>query len=111
MPSVPANEAEVLLHQLPPDLLHAIADGSGGRVALVIGAGCSKEPPTCLPLAGECAEDAHRKLLVDGIIRDGDCSDPSDLSCVADVVFAARDSQIELIKRLPVDDFKSASPN
>jgi hypothetical protein len=111
MPSGSAEAAAVLLRQLPSDLLHAIADGSGGRVALVIGAGCSTEPPTCLPLTSVCAENAHRKLLVDGILHDGDCSNPSDLSCVADVVFAAKESQVELIKRLPVDDFKSASPN
>lgn len=96
---------------LPPALLDAIAAEPGGRVVLVIGAGTSVEPPMGLPMARECSEKAHRKLLHDGILQEGDCSDPSDLSCLADTVYEKEGRQAELVKRLPVDRFRAATPN
>lgn len=96
---------------LPAALLGAIADQNGGRVVLVIGAGCSFEPPTNLPLARACAEEAHRKLLLDGVIGPSECANPSDLSSVADAVKAAHSGQKPLVDRLPVGDFRSAEPN
>ena len=40
---------------LPPDLLNAISKSEGGQVVLIVGAGCSKELPTNLPLSRELA--------------------------------------------------------
>ncbi len=65
---------------LPAVLLGAIAHEEGGRVVLVIGAGCSIEAPTDLPLARTCAEEAHRRLVADGVIGADDCPHPEDLS-------------------------------
>lgn len=97
---------------LPPGLLEAIAAEPGGRVVLVIGAGTSVEPPMGLPMARECAEKAHRSLIHDGILQAGDCSDPSDLSRLADVVYEKEGGeQAELVKRLPINDFRTVTPN
>ncbi|MDA1052171.1 MAG: hypothetical protein O3C40_17065 [Planctomycetota bacterium] len=96
---------------LPPTLLEAIAAPEGGRIVLVIGAGCSFEPPTGIPLARECSRDAHRKLLADGVLQDGDCADPDDLSVLADAVQAKTGRQSALVSRLPITQFKNATPN
>ena len=96
---------------LPSDLLLAISAAQGGRVVLVTGAGCSAEPPTSLPLARQCAEDAHRRLVEDTILDSGDCMAPEDLSSVADAVFTKRGSQSELVNRLPIEEFRHAEPN
>ena len=71
---------------LPSGLLAAISNAGGGQVALVIGAECSIEAPTSLPLAGQCSEDAHRKLVDNEVLDDGDCAEPWDLSALADLV-------------------------
>lgn len=97
--------------RLPADLLNAIAQPGGGRVVLVVGAGCSFEPPTSLPLARTCAEEAHRRLVEDGVLVDGECTDSTDLSRVADAVFAKTGAQSELVERLPRPEFKLAKPN
>lgn len=97
---------------LPPCLLSAIAAKEGGRVVLVVGAGCSLEDPTRLPLAGKCSEDAHRRLVADGLLKDGDCPEPWDLSALADLVKTKHGGkQKELVRRLPTTEFKNASPN
>lgn len=96
---------------LPADLLHAIAHPGGGRVVLVIGAGASLEAPTGIPLSRECSVEAHRRLVADGILADGDCQDSEDLSRVADAVVSATGSQRELVERLPFDQFRRAEPN
>jgi hypothetical protein len=72
---------------LPADLLEAISSLGGGRVALVIGAGCSIEEPTGLPMSREASREIHRMLVQDGILALGDCADPDDLSLVTDAVF------------------------
>ncbi len=95
---------------LPPELLRQIVEPAGGRVALVTGAGCSKEEPTSLPLANECAFEAHRRLRADNVLAI-DCDSPHDLSCVADDVFAATGGQRDLVSRLPVQPFRNATPN
>ena len=69
---------------LPSDLLEAISSTGGGRVALVIGAGCSLEEPTGLPLSREVSREIHRMLVADGILDHGECADPDDLSAVTD---------------------------
>ncbi|MDZ4852649.1 MAG: hypothetical protein SGI77_25450 [Pirellulaceae bacterium] len=96
---------------LPPPLLEALAAPAGGRVVLVIGAGTSLEPPTLIPLALECAREAHRRLLADGILNPTDCSNPDDLSILADTVKSKTGGQAELVLRLPTPEFKTAPPN
>jgi hypothetical protein len=97
---------------LPHALLEAIAARPGGRVVLVIGAGTSVEAPMALPMARECSEKAHRDLIHDGILQEGDCSDPTDLSRLADAVYEKEGGkQAELVKRLPIDDFRMVTPN
>lgn len=80
-------------------------------MVLVVGAGCSAEPPTSLPLSRECALEAHRLLRADGVLDENDCSDPTDLSCVADAVVSKTTSQHALVIRLPCQEFRQAHPN
>lgn len=96
---------------LPPKLLAAVADEAGGRVVLVVGAGCSVEDPTNLPLSRDCALDAHRRLTADGVISEGDCQNSEDLSAVADSVRQATGLQESLVERLPLARFRNAEPN
>ncbi len=96
---------------LPPPLLEAIAAPEGGRIVFVIGAGCSFEPPTRVPLAKECSQEAHRKLVADGVLGNGDCADPDDLSVLADAVQAKTGGQSALVSRMPITQFKNAAPN
>lgn len=96
---------------LPPELLQAISAEEGGKVALIIGAGCSLEPPTGLPLSRGLSEDAHARLVADAILVGGDCADPSDLSCVADVVFDKTGHQDALVDRFPLARLRNAAPN
>ena len=65
-----------------------------------------------LPMARECSEQAHRKLIHDGILLEGECPDPSDLSLLADTIYQKEGGkQAELVKRLPTDDFRMVTPN
>lgn len=95
---------------LPAPLLRAVAEANG-KVVLVLGAGCSFPAPTSVPMAKNCARDAFRKLMRDGVLVDGDCPDPDDLSVLADSVFAKRGRQSELVDRLPQDQFRRARAN
>src|ERR1700712_3165792 len=97
--------------QLPAFLLAAISDPGGGRVTMVLGAGCSFEAPTNLPLSKTLAEDAHRQLVQNGVFDEGDCETPSDLSCVADAVFDRLGRQKELVDVLPTKRMRFARPN
>ena len=96
---------------LPSDLLHAISAPGGGRVVLVLGAGCSSEEPTSLPLSGRLSEECHRKLVEDGILNAAEVQDKFDLSAVAEAVFGKTGSQRDLVVRFPPDAFRSAKPN
>jgi len=97
---------------LPAELLHCISSTGGGRIALVLGAGCSVEAPTALPVASECSADLHWQLLQDGLLENGDCEDPTDLSLVADAVFAKHGSQRAVVERLRDRyDLELAPPN
>ena len=78
---------------------------------LVLGAGCSKEEPTSLPLSGDLSEECYRQLLADGILEGSDVSDPRDLSAVADAVFRKTGSQKELVNRFPPENFMNAPAN
>ena len=95
---------------LPAPLLNAVSQANG-KLVLVLGAGCSFAAPTSVPMARECARDAHRRLVLDGVLANGDCSTPDDLSLLADVVFNKRGSQAELVDRLPRDEFRRARAN
>jgi len=95
---------------LPSDLLQAAAE-RGGRIALVIGAGCSLEAPTSLSLASAYSLEAHRKLVADGILDSADCATPGDLSALASCVHAKTGGQTALVTRLPLAAFRHALPN
>jgi hypothetical protein len=96
---------------LPTNLLEAISGRPRGRVALVVGAGCSVEEPTRIPLARQLAEESHQRLVANGILRDGDCEDQDDLSCVADAVFEATGSQVAMVNSLEPNRFRTAPTN
>lgn len=96
--------------QLPPDLLSDFTDPQGRKVTLVIGAGCSFEPPTNLPLSKNVSRNAHQQLLDDGVLQEP-CENPEDLSEVADAVFEARGEQRPLVKRMGIHRFTGVDPN
>lgn len=96
---------------LPSKLLQAISSSSGGRVVLVLGAGCSYEAPTSLRLSGELSAECYRLLTEDGVLNDGEVDNHRDLSAVAEAVFSRTGSQYELIRRFPPDEFRNAPPN
>lgn len=108
MPASPAHNRAVAL---PTELLQAIVAEEGGKVALVIGAGCSFETPTDLPLSRNLSEETHARLVADAILEAGDCADPSDLSCVADAVFERTHHQNALVDRFPLARLRNAAPN
>jgi hypothetical protein len=80
-------------------------------VVLMLGAGCSFEYPTSIPMARQCAETAHAALVIDGVLAEGDCANPSDLSAVADAVWRKSGRQGELVDRLPLAKFRHSEPN
>jgi hypothetical protein len=94
----------------PADLLHAVAERKR-RIALVVGAGCSVEYPTGLKLASAYAEDAHAQLVRDGVLGQGDCLTPNDLSALTTAVVAKSRGQSPLVTRLPRNEFRMAQPN
>jgi hypothetical protein len=97
---------------LPPELLQAVSAPGGGRIALVIGAGCSVEQPTNIPVSRVCSNEIHRRLIDDGVLQNGDCADPDDLSALADAVFNKRNSQRDVVERLREQyGLKLATPN
>lgn len=102
----PRAEADAV----PADLLHAVAERRG-HVVLVVGAGCSIEHPTGLKLASEYAVEAHRDLVLDGVLDQGACADPQDLSLVASAVWDRHGSQAAVVERLPRARFRTARPN
>src|SRR6185436_7441805 len=85
---------------VPEELLGAISAPGGGRVALVVGAGCSIEAPTGIPAARHCSGEIHRRLVADGVLQDGECDDPEDLSHVADAVHHKTGAQGPVVQRL-----------
>jgi hypothetical protein len=95
---------------LPDVLLQAVAERTG-RIALVVGAGCSLEQPTGLELSSTYAKQIHEQLLIDGVLEEGDCDNPADLSAVASAVYTRRHSQAEVVTRLPANRFRNAQAN
>lgn len=97
---------------LPAELLQAVSSPGGGKIALVVGAGCSVEAPTSVPVSSVCSREIHRRLVADGVLQDGDCADPGDLSLLSDAVFSKRNSQRDVVERLREQyDLKLATPN
>ena len=82
-----------------------------GRVALVVGAGCSLEPPTSLRLSRDYSIEVHDALVTDGIISDGEVERPEDLSLLAEFVFERTGSQKDVVERLPRARFRLARAN
>ena len=81
---------------IPAALRAALAAPPGGQIALVIGAGCSIDPPTSRRTAREYATQAYRQLEERGTIAAGSCN-PENLGSLADAVFAARGTQKDLV--------------
>lgn len=102
---------DVSSEKLPTSLLEAISSPNGGSVVLVLGAGCSTEWPTNLPLSGDLSAECHEALVADGVLETSDVSDPRDLSEVASVVFTKTGNQEALVSRFPPSKFRLASPN
>ena len=78
---------------------------------LVLGAGCSNEEPTSLPLAGDLSHRCFRQLVNDGVLCEGDVEDPRDLTAVAEAVFRETGGQTDLVDLFPPDEFRNARPN
>ena len=97
---------------LPSELLQAVSAPGGGKITLIVGAGCSFEAPTSIPLAGTCSQQCHDRLVANGVLAVGDCTFPSNLSCLADAVFAKTGKQRLLVEQLLQHyELKVASPN
>lgn len=98
--------------ELPASLLAAAAAFGDARVCLVVGAGCSKDPPTDLPLSRELSERAYERLVDDGVLAAGDCLAPDDLSALADAVYVkAPGSQSALVRRMEPERLRNAQAN
>ena len=100
----------IVMGDLPDHLLQAVAERAG-RIALVVGAGCSLEEPTSLKLSRAYSLEIHADLVRDGVLVDGDCENPEDLSAVTSAVWAKRASQEEVVTRLPRAEFRNARAN
>jgi hypothetical protein len=96
---------------LPAELLQAVSAEGGGKIALVVGAGCSHDAPTSLPLSKTLSEDAHQQLVLNGTLEEGECAEPSDLSKLADTVFAKTGSQAALVSVFPRGRLENADTN
>lgn len=96
---------------LPSEILQRITDVGGSRVVLVVGAGVSMESPTNFRSGTYYSNEAHRRLIADGVLDSGDCEDPGDLSVLAEAVYEKHGSQKELTSRLPKDAWRTAAPN
>lgn len=78
---------------------------------LVTGAGSSIDWPTNLLSGGDYSEMAFDALVQDRLLGADACTNPRDLSLLADVVFAEHGSQRPLTERLPRNDWRNATPN
>lgn len=96
---------------LPSEILQRITDVGGSRVVLVVGAGVSMESPTSFRSGAYYSREAHRRLVADGVLESGECTEPDDLSVLAETVYAKHGSQKELTSRLPKDAWRTAVPN
>ena len=67
--------------------------------------------PTKLKSGGDYSEMAFHALVADRLLSADACSDPRDLSLLADVVFQTHQSQLPLTDRLPRSEWRNATPN
>ncbi len=96
---------------IPANLLQAISSDGGGLLSIVIGAGCSKEPPSSIPLAREIATEANRRLVEDGVLAANECAHPADLAALASLVYAKTGSQKALVERFPLSRLRMTPAN
>ncbi len=96
---------------IPPHLFGAVTAPGGAQLAVVIGAGCSLELPTQIPLARDLSKEAHRKLVNEGVLNPGECPDPTDLAALATLVYQRTGSQQELVRHFPRDQMRTARAN
>lgn len=96
---------------IPAGLFHAVTAEGGGCLALVIGAGCSSEPPTSIPVAGTLSREIERKLVMDGVLTTNECPDPSNLSALTSLIFDKTNSQEMVVNRFPIKQMRLARPN
>jgi len=97
---------------LPAELLQAVSAQGGGKITLVVGAGCSVEEPTQIPLAGTISQECHDRLVANGVLANGECPTPGNLSSLADTVFKKTGRQRFLVEQLNQHySLKAASPN
>ena len=96
---------------LPPELLQAVSSPGGGKIALVLGAGCSVSLPQIF-LYHECVQRKSIASLLLMACFKMVTAQIQDLSAVADAVFNKRNSQRDVVERLR-DQFglKLATPN
>jgi hypothetical protein len=108
----PGADCAAINVTLPSDLLLAVSAPGGGKITLVVGAGCSFEAPTSIPLSATLSEESHRRLVADGVLATGDCPTPSNLSCLADAVVKKTGQQGPLVEQLNQHySLKTATPN
>ncbi|WP_415976622.1 hypothetical protein [Rhodococcus sp. 077-4] len=69
------------------------------------------EQPTGFKSGAYYSREAHRRLVADGVLVDGECADPDDLSVLADVLYDKYESQTALTSRLPKEGWRTAAPN
>lgn len=106
------GEGLIIDMTLPSDLLQAVSATGGGKITLVVGAGCSLEAPTSIPLAGTCSQECHDRLVANGVLVAGECPTQWNLSCLADTVVTKTGGQQPLVEQLSQHyAFKAATPN
>jgi hypothetical protein len=96
--------------ELPPEL-RAAAARADGQIVIVMGAGCSLDPPTSLELAGDLANRICSSLIANGSLPPDMVDDPRDLSQLASAVFELTGSQRLVVDEFPPAAFRSAQPN
>jgi hypothetical protein len=98
------------MNVIPPEILTAVTRETGGGLAVILGAGCSLEPPTRLRLATYYAQRGYKRLVANGQVPEDGELDANDLAAVAShcVEHAGRPALREL---LPVESFRTAESN
>lgn len=96
---------------IPAELLQSLSVPGGGQVALVIGAGCSVDHPTSIPLAGDLSESVERQLVLNGRLQANQCPNPRDLAALASLMFQLCNNQVELVQCFPIRRMRLARAN
>jgi hypothetical protein len=85
---------------LPPSLRQDFADYGGRSITLILGAGCSFDGRTDLPLSKAVSRRVYQELVDDGYLAEESCEDSSDLSEVAEAVFQAMGGLEPIVQRI-----------